>query len=484
MTGIFDLPAELIVNIVSFLDDEADIFATRLANKYLERSSISYFGKRFFRKKGYLITTPSINVLKSVANHDELRKYVQHVWFNPDCYTYVNPRCAPEEEIDEDGESVERVDLLSEENKEKWDAYLECITDHGQLLSKPKLVEDLTEALSKLPNLLTIGMRRSEKYEPWGWKKLMDAIGEDPRVLGPNPSGPKYTLQAPTKLFVAIVSAVVAANVELKRLYTDVVEIDNILPENLTQDTLDRACRGLLYLEFNATRGWLNKPPNSKANYIRAAEDSEWGEGLLRLFKAAPHLLELGLQIFPDLRNRQVGASGIVPWKGSYPYIAFEKLTKHASLRSLTRLKLEKLTITPDTFKAFIEPSQLTLTSLKIRDIRLLRTKTVKEPWYPIFEFLRDSCPNLVFLLFYHLLYDEGGILFAHVPPPRGAQPVPRHAGGLFTDYEHMALEATGREEVEMQLRRVAKKHWYDRPIYSYDMDPGVWHTDTSDEEW
>ena len=167
-------------------------------------------------------------MLKSVANHDELRKYVQHVWFNPDCYTYVQPKCAPDEEIDEEGESVERVDLLSVEDKKKWDAYLECITDHGQLLAKPKLAEELTYAFSKLPNLLTIGMRRSEKYEPWGWKKLAEVIGEEPRVLGPNPSGPKYTLEAPTKLFVAIINAVVGANIELKRLYTDVVEIEAV----------------------------------------------------------------------------------------------------------------------------------------------------------------------------------------------------------------------------------------------------------------
>ena len=494
MTGLLELPAELIIHVFSYLDKE-DVFNTRLANKYIESSSLSYFGRRFFRKKGYLITTPSINILKSIANHNELRKYVQHVWFNPDCYTFVEPKCAPAEEMDDDGESVERPDLLSQTEWEQWKAFNACTEDNALLLARPKLAEDLTDVFSKLPNLAAIGMRRSEDHSPWGWMRLKEAIGEDPRVLGPIVSGPKLTLQGPTKLFIAIIKAVAAANVDLKRLYTDVVEIDNILPETLPQDKLNRACRSLLYLEFNATKAWLNK--NQKATYTQLLDDSEWGEGLTRLLRALPHLLELGLQIFPDLRQ-----SHLLPpvsrnpetWRKAYPYIVFGKITNHAPLQNLTRLKLEKLTTSPNLLQAFLEPSKASLTSLKLRDVRLLQGKDGKEPWYQIFTFLRVSCPTLSYLMLYHLMYDGGGISFVAIPPARGTstgmlssqdqtfgEPAREE---FFTEYEHICLQADDREEVVERLGSVAEKHWYHKPIFSYEMDDETWHTDTSDEDW
>lgn len=495
MAGLLELPAELIIHIFSYLDSE-DVFYTRLANKYIESSSLSYFGRRFFRKKGYLITTPSINVLKSIANHNELKKYVQHVWFNPDCYTFVDPKCAPVEDMDAEGEPRERLELLSQTEREQWKAFNECTEDHALLLAKPKLAEDLTDAFSKLPNVAAIGMRRSEDHSPWGWMKLKQDIGEDPRVLGPIISGPKLSLQGPTKLFVAIIKAVAAANVDLKRLYTDVVEIDNILPETLPQETLNRASRSLLYLEFNATKAWLNKNP--KAKYSQLLDESEWGEGLIRLLKAVPHVLELGLQIFPDLRQ-----SHLLPpvsrnpetWRKAYPYIVFDKITKHAPLANLTRLKLEKLTTSPAILQSFLEPSKANLKSLKIRDVRLLHGKDGKEPWYQIFAFLRDSCPKLLYLMFYHLMYDGGGISFVEIPPARGSSTGAPYGSRdqtygepareeFFTEYEHIALEADGRDVVMEKLDNVAEKHWYHKPIFSYEMDDEMWHTDTSDEDW
>lgn len=82
MAVLLDLPAELIAHIVAFLPDH-DVFATRRTARYIERASFSYFGKHFFRKKGFMITTPSLNVLQQVADHAELRKHVEHIWFNP-----------------------------------------------------------------------------------------------------------------------------------------------------------------------------------------------------------------------------------------------------------------------------------------------------------------------------------------------------------------------------------------------------------------
>ena len=491
MTGILDLPAELIINIVSFLDDSS-IFNTRVSTKYLESSSLSYFGKRFFRKKGYLITTPSLNVLKSIAAHTELRKYVQHVWFNPDCYTNVIPKCAPEEEFDDEGNEIERTDLLSWWDRKKYAAYDECVTDHARLLYSGQLTEELKEAFSSLPNLLTIGMRRSEKYKPWGWRTLMDAVEEDPRLLGPIPSGPKLTLHAPTKLFVSIVNALASSPVELKRLYTDVVEIDNILEDHLDQESLDRALRSVLYLEVNVAKAWLTSRPNAQHNpYNICRNELDWGQGLVRLMKAMPQLLELGLQIFPDPKQR--GTPGrVFPRRGgsdtetdaAYNYNAFVQLTTNAPLCNLRRLKLEKVKALAQDLKSFLEPSGWTLESLKLREVRLVTETDGNQPWYPIFSFLLDSCPKLEYLLLHHLWHTHGGVSFVE-NPASVIQPPPRAPGpASFVEYDHITLEAKGRDEVQQKLQRVVEKHWYEKALHSYPMDEDVWHTDTSDEEW
>jgi hypothetical protein len=491
MTGILDLPAELIVNIVTFLDDSS-IFNARVSNKYLESSSLSYFGKRFFHKKGYLITSPSLNVLRSIGAHSELRKYVQHVWFNPDCYTNVTPKCAPEEDFDDEGNEIERTDLLSWWDKKQYATYDECVTDHVRLLYSGQLVEELEEAFSTLPNLLTIGMRRSEKYKPWGWRTLMDAVGEDPRVLGPIPSGPQLKLHAPTKLFVALVNALSSSPVELKRLYTDVVEIDNVLAEHLTQESLNRALRSVRYLEINIARAWLNSRPNAQHNpYNTCNNDTDWGHGLVRLMKAMPQLLELGLQIFPDLKQRGAMArrssrtvGGETATDVGYNYVAFEQLTRNTQLCNLHRVKLEKVNATWQTLKAFLEPSRQTITSLKLRELRLASEKDQMQPWQPIFRFLLDSCPKLDYLLLHHLWHSSGGISFVE-NPASVIQPPPRAPGpASFVEYDHITLEAKGSDLVQQKLQRVVEQHWYEKALHSYPMDEDVWHTDTSDEEW
>ena len=91
MAGILDLPVELIADVFHYLRDPKDFFAARIAHRRLERASISSFGRRFFRKKGFMVVTPSIKVLKAIAAHDELRKHVKHLWFNSDLWTFVEP---------------------------------------------------------------------------------------------------------------------------------------------------------------------------------------------------------------------------------------------------------------------------------------------------------------------------------------------------------------------------------------------------------
>ncbi|KAK3717860.1 hypothetical protein LTR37_005632 [Vermiconidia calcicola] len=499
-TSLLDLPAELIAHIITYLDTDS-LFAARLANRHLAGVSLFYFGRRFFRKKGFLITDLAISVLNLIAAHKELGKYVEHLWFNPDCYTFVRPPRFPDnpaeggEDSGVEGEERPRRPL-ADITSPGIGAYKSTVARHQHLLygpGQPPLEWELASAFRNLPNLAVVGMRRSEDHEPWGWRTCQRKIGEDPRVLGPMPSGPRDVLSGPTMLFTAMIHAAAACRgTGLKRLYTDAVEIDNIDPKHLLQEKLNAACRDLLYLEINASKGWLVHDWLPPSLFPSREKPTYYGEGLLRLFKAVPHLRELGLQIFPDLR--QPVARDAEAWRKGYSFLTFRRIVEGVQLTSLTRLKLEKITTTPELLEAFMSPSRTSLMSLKLRYIRLLSPQGSERPWQKPFEFLRDSCPKLTYLLLYNLMYESGGISFVEDPPVSGpaqadedldlnpGYPDPA-TNQFFAQYEHIALEAKGKDEVRKKVAEVVERHWYQKPIISYAMDESLWHTDTSDEE-
>ncbi|KAK3639892.1 hypothetical protein LTR56_010218 [Elasticomyces elasticus] len=495
MAGLNGLPSELIANIFTFLND-ADVFATRQTCHAIERASIAHFGHRFFRKIGFMITTPSLNTLTSISNHKDLQKYIQHLWFNPDCFTFIRPDCAPDpqDEPPNPSEPDSILQLLSPSDRKSYTAYQTVKRDHSRLLHAcgKELQQVLTVIFATLPNLKIIGMRRSEDHAPWGWKALKHAVGQDPRELGPPPSGPSNSLSAPTKLFLAIINSVAATDIKLRRFYTDAIEIDNVRPELLTQDTLNKACGSIWYLELNVSRAWLMQ--RSATNpYSRVTDEENYGEGLVKLLKATTELREIGLQIFPSLQQGykpEMRARGkLETWRKSMEYLCMRNVVLNVQLLNLTRVKLEKLITSPDMLVQFLQPSAENLTSLKLQDIRLLSDDDNPKPWRTFFAFLLDYCPKLDFLLFYHLLYDGGGVYFVKGAPE--SQPVdPDTLGriaqdnGAFRPYEHITLQVSGREEVKVKLGEVVEGHYYDQAGYSYELDEGEWHTDTSDEEW
>lgn len=525
--ALLALPAELIAHIFSHLDDN-DVFTARTTTSILEKASFSHFAKRFFRKKGFMITSHSLRVLQDIAKHQGLRNHVQHIWFNPDCYTFARPACAPD---DEDSDMDSADDLITPaETKTKeseaqsakvfgtlaiqFEAFQQIMRDHAQLLYTSRLEESLVSALAILPNLKTIGMRRSEDYSPYGWTVLRDAIGEDPRVLGPIPSGPVYDISGATYLFIAIVSALSKTTLQLQRLYTDAIEIDNIKDEWLSQATLDAALSSVLYIELNAVKGWLNtRAKLSSQNYNTLRRPEDFGAGLSRVLKATPQLKEIGLQIFPDRKQSHLlppTARNPDSWRLSYPYVALQKVASTLGLPHLTRIKLEKVTTTSATLVSLLKPSAARLTSIKIRDIRLLSSTQTSptnpsifssdnedlepRPWESFFTFLLKNCPHLDFLLLYHLMHARGTISFTEeAPPPLPAEEAaflmnhvpPSHGGqGSFASYSHITIEAEGVDEVRAKLETIRTRHWYHQPLFSYLMDEATWHTDTSDEEW
>lgn len=384
-----------------------------------------------------------------------------------------------------------REEALSPEDQKKWQAYGNAMSDHTSLLdgSAENLQSLLERVLHQLPNVKILGMRRSEDHKPWGWRRLKDSVGEDPRVLGPIPSQPAYGLSDSTKLFAAMVSAVAATGTRVQRLYTDAVEIDNLPFHCLPDRVLQPALRSMLYLEINVSKAWLAMRSSPYHRVLR--DESNYGDGLLRVFQAAaPTLLELGLQIFPEMgRTRPQRAYDVAYWKTTYPYLAFEKINDNVQFQHLTRLKLEKIVAMHITLEAFLSRSREHLTSLKMRDIRLLQTEEVSRPWEPMLAFLRTSVPNLSYLLLHQLSHATGKITFEDPSAARAALIGPNanvssSQDPRFTEYEHVTLEAKTRDEVIRRLDKARSKHWYAGSVYTYPMDDEVWHTDTSDEEW
>jgi hypothetical protein len=505
--GILDLPNELVHEIFAYLSDQ-DVFSGRLVNTTLENASLAHFGKRFFRKKGFMITSPSIDILVQIASNTKLSKYMQHIWFNPDCYTFVTPECAP---IDQDSDSESDFDrpgpprrsanvssVLDKERQGRYEAYLKCVADHKALLWEDKLRHELARAFQALPNLMTLGMRRSEDYSPYGWSILRDVVGEDPRVLGPIPYRQTKRLSGSTQLLVAVLQALATSGNKIQRLYTDAVEFDNIRDAKLPLNVLDTACKSILYLEINAVKGWVSTKEPLTLKKGDSPDPFVPGSGLVRLFSAAPNLKELGLQIFSGPRQSHIvapTAKDPESWRQSYPYLVLNNIASNVSFQHLTRVKLEKVPATAEMLQRLFTPCAAVLTSIKLRDIRLLASATADEeasdtevrPWSEFFSFLVASCPHLSYILFQHLMHARGGISFKpDLPAGDGENEnsylidhVPQSHGGtgkaLFVNFDRLILEVSGRDEVCAKLEEVVKDHWYCQSLFSYAMDEQLW---------
>ncbi|WPH00816.1 Hypothetical protein R9X50_00364600 [Acrodontium crateriforme] len=501
MTLLLDLPAELLSNVISNLPDNT-VFETRLTCRELEKAALPTFGKRFFRKRGFLLTSLSLGMLKQVAQHDDLRKYVQHVWFNPDMYNGIVVKCSPvfaARVMFHNDNNSKQLQWTSEESKAPWEAYRACKADYQRTTDLGRLTEELATIFRLLPNIQTIGMRRGQDYNPYGWSVYERQIGEDPRMLGDHhPSQPLQRLSTPSILLIAICNALASSNVEVHRLYTDAIEIDNIKPEQLSQDTLNKACRGLLYLEINSIKGMLERQNSSDGNYLVLDQKQEWGSGLIRLFKATKQLKEIGLQIFsnkfqghklaPDPRNPR-------SWQETFPYMCLRNISQSFEVSTLTRVKLEKVATSPSILEALLQPSKATLSSLKLRDIRLISEQEQERPWEPMFIFLKNSCPQLSYIFINNPSYEHGGVSFVENPVVQQDPYLPHNTGNftlsnslrrqvLVTEAVDVTLEATGIGHVANRLDQAISSHWYQRPIVSFPMDDGLWYTDTSDEEW
>jgi hypothetical protein len=517
-TTLLSLPPELLANIFFHLDDTS-FFLGRQINRSLEQASFTLFGKRFFRKKGYMITNDSLHVLKSTASHEKLRVYVQHVWFNPDCYTYDTYPNIDLYLTNKRGPGMPQITPYSDDVPGTRAEYLQCqsmlenraLLNTDSLFSSDKaLLSVLESTFATLPNLKTVGMRRSEQHSPWGWSRLNHNVGKDPRELG-DLSNVASVIPGPTVLYTALMHTLAASGSQIQRLYTDAIQIDDISIRSLPPMVIQEACRFLLYLEINLTKGHTGTLAFSEEHDHdpdAATPEQPHGAGLARLLSACPKLRELGLMIFPDRHESHfVAPDG--GWNKTYTFSVLKHLTENVQLINLRRIKLEEFTTLPSTLVSLLAPSAPHLTSIKLRDIRLIEEPDDDDrPWQPIFAFLATSCPKLSYLLLYHLYHGSGGIRFVQNLPqhpplqPEDDQTVVSSTDN-FTDYENIAVEVgtphsdpdsesserratifRARETVGDRVRALVNGHWYGRNLFTYEMDESLWHTDTSDEEW
>ena len=301
------------------------------------------------------------------------------------------------------------------------------------------------------------------------------------------------SLSDPTKLFLAVIVAAAAANVQLRRFYIDAIELDNIQPASLAQETLDKACGSIWYLEINITKAWLYK--HQKTEF--APERGDYGSGLVKLLKATTQLKDMALQIFPD-RQPTNEQRDVEFWRKSYPYICLQRAVESVHLPHLTRVKLEKVVTSPATVLAILSPCAGCLTSLKLRDVRLLSDEEHSQPWRSVFAFLLASCPRLDYLLFSRFLWDYGVVTFlgpSDVQSVRSRAPDTRSLSEIvsasssgeafFLDDELLELNISSREAVARTLEELVERHCYHTWLSEIgSIDEMGWHTDTTDEDW
>lgn len=281
MGAITDLPEELLAVIATRLQN-GDLMSLRLTCRPIEKASFDHFARRFFRKMGFMITTESLQVLGAISRHNGLKAYVQHIWFNPDCFTFV----------------MNSGQLISKSSM----AIAHYHDDHRDLLNSSTLPRLMEESIRALPSLKTIGMRRGGGYKPWGWWKAQLAAGQDPRMLGSAVKKYPHMFLEPSLLFVAIVKALASCETAIRRLYTDSV-LEPVVTQHVSVATLHAACASIYYLEINL----LGALPAFMPNVMSSITLPPASGTLLRdLLKSTPDLREIGMTLYTDSMQRHM----------------------------------------------------------------------------------------------------------------------------------------------------------------------------------
>ncbi|KAK0739510.1 hypothetical protein B0T21DRAFT_382525 [Apiosordaria backusii] len=191
------VPVEVLLRITRWIPT-VDLANVRLTCKILERNLFNSFAHEFFRKKQFMVSTPSLQALIDISKHSTLSPFLKHVIIctdRPNDLFMYNPP---------------NVDQKMVHNLRRAQA------DQANLISMGLLPAMLAEAFSALPSLEVIDLRdfnsRSRnrdginaEWRSYGSVSLREATG----VGLSAPGGLQDVF--PTQIFTAIIAALAAS---------------------------------------------------------------------------------------------------------------------------------------------------------------------------------------------------------------------------------------------------------------------------------
>jgi hypothetical protein len=199
------------------------------------------------------------------------------------------------------------------------------------LMFDVNLTEHLSLALKRFPRVRVEGKRRGPRYRPCGVASLQNAIGLDPCVVGKYPIRREVAkfVSTPTCFFAHLMLAMSEHRNQVKWLYTDGTQIDQIDMEKLLSVPSRSTLGHLRALDLNIVEprettsdrdlyGTMHNPrspPKSCTLFEHSVavmpvvnELGGLGEGIVQVLGAAPQIEELTLTMWPDKRFRTARA--------------------------------------------------------------------------------------------------------------------------------------------------------------------------------
>ncbi|KAK4194532.1 hypothetical protein QBC40DRAFT_290616, partial [Triangularia verruculosa] len=189
------MPVEVLLRITRFVPT-VDLSNVRLTCRVIERNLFNFFAHEFFRKKQFMVSTPSLQALIDISNHHSLSPFLKHVIICTDRLAEIHGYQQPTD-------------------PQKRQNFRRAHADQANLLSTGLLRDMLAEAFSALPNLEVIDLRDfysrtrnrdgvNAEWRSYGSRMLRESTGVAVNATASS-SGLYDTY--PTQIFTAITAA-------------------------------------------------------------------------------------------------------------------------------------------------------------------------------------------------------------------------------------------------------------------------------------
>ncbi|KAH9838212.1 hypothetical protein Tdes44962_MAKER08216 [Teratosphaeria destructans] len=171
ITRLNALPEEIVANIAFRLDCD-DLQNLRLTCRALELSTFHGFADEYFKAKGFILTSDSVNVLLGIANDERLRHRLKHVYL---LVAYLPAR------------AIDGHTCGFKPTTRQREAYLMYSSDQQNMKKTRQDVSKISEALGKLPKVTTLTLVDAAERLPAhvdiaGYRKLTRRTATNPIV--------------------------------------------------------------------------------------------------------------------------------------------------------------------------------------------------------------------------------------------------------------------------------------------------------------